>query len=142
MKNRMLIYIITLILILTSCRARETYAFLGNESEISGISVVAITIDSGANVSSTELIKIEDVDTFLEEFKAVDCYTYRGDPVGITEDCNAIMIQYSSGEYELISWNGQAEYTLDRGFRNYVGYSVFDEEAFSNLINSNLPGSS
>ena len=85
-----------------------------------------------------ELVKIENVNTFLEAFREVDCYTYLGDPVGITENCKVFMIQYHSGAYELINWSGQAEYTLDRGFRNYVGYSIFDEDAFSALISDNI----
>lgn len=136
--KRLLTILVVLILMLTSCRAREIYTFLENESEISGISIVAVTVDDEANVLCDELVKIENVNTFLEAFRAVDCYTYLGDPVGITGNCKVIMIQYHSGAYELINWSGQAEYTLDRGFRNYVGYSIFDEDAFSALISDNI----
>lgn len=72
----------------------------------------------------------------MRDFREVDCYTYYGDPIGIfAEDtgANVIRITYLNEDYELIYWNGQAEYTAAGGLRNHVGYSVFDEHQFESL---------
>lgn len=45
-----------------------------------------------------------------------------------------IKIEYKNGAYELINWNGQSEYRVDRGFKWYAGFYVFDENEFQRLI--------
>lgn len=121
-------------LCLTSCRHKESYNFLHSVEEISYISIVSVSFDDNEEMQVFEQAEIEDVDAFLDDFANVSCYTYYGDPIGIHEECSVLKIVYENDDYELIYWNGQAEYQEDRGFRNYTGFFVFDEEEFMELI--------
>ena len=139
--KRILYTVILTCIFLTACRHRETYRFLHVEEDISSISIVTFLMQETGEIIETELKEIEDENTFLAKFRAVDCYTYFGDPTGLTEpgmEDIVIKITYGNGEYELINWNGQAEYTLQKGFNFYAGYSVFDEKEFEALVGSIL----
>ena len=138
MRRYLTIFIVVITcLLFASCRHKETYAFLNSTDEIVGISVVKIFFSNNGEVIQTLVREIEDTKAFLDDFRAVDCYTHYSDPLGIspegTED-TVIKIIYKNDEYELINWLGQAEYTNEYGFRYYAGYSVFDEMQFEALI--------
>lgn len=138
MKKRVAIFIIALMcLLLVSCRQQETYSFLNSTDEISDISIVAISFDDDGEMLQTEIKKIDGTDVFLDDFRSVNCYVYYGDPIGVTQegiDDIVVKISYDNDEYELINWQGQSEYTQERGFRYHAGFSVFDEEQFEALI--------
>lgn len=140
-------YIIFLLIlfcaVLGSCKHRETYRFLNSENQISDISIVSITFDTIGDVIQTEVQRIEDKDAFLDNFRRIHCYTYYGDPTGVTEEgveATVIKVLYKNGEYELINWSGQAEYTSENGFNFYRGYSVFDKTEFDLLMDKYLSG--
>lgn len=143
MKKRYIVFLLVLICsIFTSCRHPEVYQLLHEEDQISSISIVAITFDETRKVVQTEVENIEDMEAFLRDFREVDCFTYYGDPIGAAtegEDTIVIKILYENGAYELINWDGQAEYTSKRGFQLYSGFSVFDEVQFDALISKYLP---
>lgn len=138
MKKKIVAPILVLIcFFLYACRNQESYRFLNSTDEISEISIVTVSFSENADLIQTEIRKIQDVNLFLEEFRRVDCYSYYGDPVGIFEEGatdTVIKILYENDEYELINWRGQTEYTIERGFRFYAGYNVFDENQFKSLI--------
>lgn len=126
---------------LVSCKHEEVYSLLNPTDEISNISIVSLSFDKNNKLIQKEIQKIDDVNSFLDDFRKIECYTYYGDPTGVTvEGVEAVVIKisYENGEYELINWNGQAEQTEDRGFRFYSGYSVFNEEQFETLITKYL----
>lgn len=128
---------VLLCFIFSSCRVQETYRLLNPQEEISEISIISISFDGKGSVRQTELRKVDDQNAFLNDFRNVDCYIYFGDPTGITEEgvqANVIKFTYSNGEYELINWNGQADYTHKNGFNFYAGLSVFNEAQFQALI--------
>lgn len=134
--------IVTLEIILTlfcfaSCRQAKTYSLLNPGDEIDSISIVTVSFNDDSDIVQTEMKKVEDVQVFLNEFSNIDCYTFYGDPRGLTnegEEDTVIKICYKNGEYEMINWSGQANYTIKRGFRFYAGYSVFNEEQFELLL--------
>lgn len=142
MKKGLVIFIIILTcFFFASCRHQETYSFLNSTDEISGVSLVTISFDENGEVIQTEVRKINDIIAFLDDFKKINCYTYYGDPAGITEEGVediVIKVSYENDEYELINWIGQAKYTQERGFSYYAGFSVFDEEQFELLITKYL----
>ena len=113
---------ITLLLCLVSCGNKSTYKFMYSDDEISTISLVNVSV--GDKVEQKKLTDINNIHGFLKDFRNVSCYTWWGDPIGLTEDCCVIRIDYQNGDYELIYWNGKAEYQQDRGFRNYRGYYI------------------
>lgn len=138
MKKGLAIFITILICFLAvSCRHEETYSFLNSPDKISGVSIVTISFNENGGVIQTEVQKIDDINVFLDDFRNITCYTYYGDPTGVTvegvED-TVIKVSYQNDEYELINWMGQAEYTQARGFSYYAGFSVFDEDQFELLI--------
>ena len=139
MKKIFAIFPMLFCIILVSCRHQDNYSFLNNRNEISSISIVMVSFDDAGQIVETELQQIENVDSFLEDFQKINCYTYYGDPLGLTEEgveASVIKIVYKNNEYELINWNGQATYTNETGFRYYAGYNVFDESQFNSLIQS------
>ena len=144
-KLYIIFYLILICLFFSSCRHQETYRLLNEENQISTISIISISFDESGDVIQTELQEIKDKDAFLKDFRKVDCYTYYGDPKGVTEEgvnANAIKILYENDEYELINWKGQANYTSQRGFCFYKGYSVFDETQFESLVSEYLSAKS
>lgn len=138
MKKRVITLLAAIICFLfISCRQQEMYRFLHSTDEISDISIVAISFHEDGEMVQTELKKIDDIDAFLDDFRSIPCYTFYGDPAGVTPEGigdRGVKVSYVNGEYELINWTGQTEYTLERGLRYYAGYSVFDEEPFESLI--------
>lgn len=135
--KKTVILIVCLICLLSSCRHRETYPFLNSIDEILNISIVGISFNENGEMTQTEIEKIVNTDVFLDDFRDINCYTYYGDPAGVTPEGvsdTVIKISYTNDEYELINWTGQAEYTTEKGFRYYAGYSVFDEKQFESLI--------
>ena len=139
MKKVLSILIIAISIVFTSCKQTEVYSFLKPTDEVFEIAIVALSFDNAENLIETEIKKIEDISAFLEDFKKLDCYACWGDPAGVTpegvED-TVIKISYANGEYELINWNGQSEFTSEKGFKYYAGYSIFDEQQFESLIES------
>lgn len=110
--------------------------------EITEIAIINVSSAEGDNLTETEIQRIEDTDTFLEEFRKIGCHTYFGDPISVLpegEKSTVIKISYQNGSYGLINWNGQTEYTPEKGLKYYAGYSVFDEDQFKSLISKYAP---
>ena len=131
--------IILILFCFASCRQAKTYSLLNPGDEIDSISIVTVSFNDDSDIVQTEMKKVEDVQVFLNEFSNIDCYTFYGDPRGLTnegEEDTVIKISYANGEYELINWNGQSEFTSEKGFKYYAGYSIFDEQQFESLIES------
>ena len=133
--------IILILFCFASCRQAKTYSLLNPGDEIDSISIVTVSFNDDSDIVQTQMKKVEDVQVFLNEFSNIDCYTFYGDPRGLTnegEEDTVIKICYKNGEYEMINWSGQANYTIKRGFRFYAGYSVFNEEQFELLLSEYL----
>ena len=129
--------IILILFCFASCRQAKTYSLLNPGDEIDSISIVTVSFNDDSDIVQTQMKKVEDVQVFLNEFSNIDCYTFYGDPRGLTnegEEDTVIKICYKNGEYEMINWSGQANYTIKRGFRFYAGYSIFDEDQFELLL--------
>ena len=136
-KLRLIPLLLLLLVMLTACRRSQTYPLLAPQEEIVGISLVAVSFDQRGAVVETELCPIDDVTAFMADFRALDCFTWYGDPLGVTEEgqtATVIKILYEGGAYELIGWAGQSRYHLESGFNYYAGYYVFDEAPFTSLI--------
>ena len=150
MKKKMVRFVLAFALVfvcfvLASCRHKETFQFLHSTDEITAVSIVSLTFDENKQLVQTELTTVEDTNAFLRDFRSVDCYTYFGDPAGITPEgrnATVIKISYRNMDYELINWNGQAEYKTEKGLNYYTGFSVFDEKQFSALIFKYYPSRS
>ncbi len=125
----------------TSCISK-TFDMLQTKDGISEISLIELTFSNESELIQTELQSVENIDDFLTDFNKIECAQWFGDPCGVTEkgkDAFVIKILYENGEYELINWNGQATYTLDRGLNYYDGYSIFNEDQFFSLIEKYFP---
>ena len=131
------IILIMLALILTGCRVREKYKLLHQEDEVSSVEIVTVLFDEEGIADLQVKACISDVKVFMKDFRSVPCYVYFGDPIGLKKNpsgIDVIRITYQNGDYELIDYNGQSEYTQERGFDYYAGFNVFDEEQFEELI--------
>ena len=137
MKKTLLIPVLMVLFLFVSCRVSENYTFLNPSSEIAEVSIVELSFDDNRELIQTELKRIENTEVFLEDFRSIDCYVYFGDPVPATPEgteATVIKILYQNDEYELINYNGQSEYTAERGLKYYAGYSAFDAQQFKALI--------
>ena len=129
-------------MLLPACGKAKVYRFLNPSDEITEIAIINVSSAEGDNLTETEIQRIEDTDTFLEEFRKIGCHTYFGDPISVLpegEKSTVIKISYQNGSYGLINWNGQTEYTPEKGLKYYAGYSVFDEDQFKSLISKYAP---
>lgn len=138
MKKMQIMWVsIVLTFSMTACNVKSTYNFLHSAEQITSVYIVDVQFDKEGNVQYTKHTTINNVDDFLDDFEEVSCRQYFGDPIGLSETSkvmDVIKVVYENNDYELIAWNGQAEYTQERGFRNYVGYRVFDKIQFMTLI--------
>ena len=123
--------------LLFACRHEENYDFLYEADKIQSIEIVEVSFDEKMELILTEIATVGDIEMFMNDFFAVDCFTYYGDPLGVCEEgskTNAIKITYENEEYELINWNGQTTYTTEDGISFYEGYRVFDESEFQEIL--------
>lgn len=124
-----------------SCRHKNTYDFVNPTDDIVAVAIVDLSFDPDDFLVETEVKQVDDIGGFLKAFCALDCYTWFGDPIPVTQEGvkdTVIKITYANGEYELINWNGQSEYRIERGLNYYAGYRVFDEQQFEALIKNLL----
>lgn len=135
-KVRLRIFVLMLMLCCAGCKKKDKYEFLQDISEIKSIEIVEIGVleKNTEEISMSVLSVIEEKDAFLTEFLEINCFSLFGDPQGVGEYSEVIKITYNDDEYELIDVGGQAEYTHERKFKNYVGYRYFDEIQFEALI--------
>ncbi|MBR7112627.1 MAG: hypothetical protein IKC75_06905 [Clostridia bacterium] len=139
-----LTFVVSLLMIflcvLSACSRKKAYEFINDESEISAIEIVKLCeYDQEKGEYQEQLIStVEDHETFLSDFKEIDCYNHWSDPTGVFENDIVIKISYTNGEYELIHHSGQGKY---RHFEDnpsflqvYAGRRYIDEEQFNQLI--------
>lgn len=143
MKRRCIVLVtVFLLLLLVSCRQASTYSFLNSTQKIEAISIVRLTFDDNGDLSENEIKIIENCSEFIDDFQKMNCYNYLGDPFGAIPENEksdtVIKILYDGGEYEFINWCEQSKYTVDYGFKYYMGFKVFDEHQFKGLVDKML----
>ncbi len=136
-KNMLCIYCLLISLFVSGCSKKEVqYNFMYDQSEVSKIEIVIVGEEDEQGLNRQEVRgEIEDIDLFLDKFNQITCYKHVGDPRGVYVNDRVIKVTYVNGEYELIGRDGQARYTMQRQYVNYVGYRYFDKEEFYDLIN-------
>ena len=136
-RKTVVILILIMTLGLSGCHVREEYKLLHSADEISAVEIVTVLFDEEGIADLQVKACISDVKVFMKDFRSVPCYVYFGDPIGLKKNpsgIDVIRITYQNGDYELIDYNGQSEYTQERGFDYYAGFNGFDEEQFEELI--------
>ncbi len=120
------------------CNSTISYPFHYDESEIKSISIIYIY--EGYYPTSKEyetLVKIEDKESFLIEFKKIQFRKFQfGDPESVESQRNAILVEYYNSDYEIITPN--AHDVVVNGAPLSYGRENCDEEDFNNFINSYL----
>ena len=137
-KTNIILCIVCLCIFFVSCRSPKKYDFLQPKQNISHISIVEISFSEEHDIIQSEVQSIKDIKSFFNDFGDIDSYYFWiGDPKGVTiegVDTTAVKISYINGEYELINWNGQSKYTLEKGLTFYAGFIIFDETQFKALV--------
>ena len=129
------VYMIVILIVIVGCKDEISYKFLHTTSEIDTIQIVKVGEVNERGENDQEIITtIENKDLFIEEFEQLGCYNLYTDPAGIEINTIAIKIIYNNLEYELIAASGQARYTVDEQFKNYIGYCYFDKLQFENFL--------
>ena len=120
-----------------SCNRKAEYRFHHEEEEIKEIYIVAIHFDKDVgNYYTDDLKKIDDKESFLQEFHNLDCFMWWGDPLTLNAESDGkaiIKVVYSNGNYELIDWNGQTVVVFDDS-NKHCGIRMFNEEQFNELV--------
>jgi len=117
----------------------RSYEFMSDPAEITSIEIVVLgEYDKDIGHFEENVISvIEDHETFLNEFRALECRQHFMDPLGVSEGSTVIKLTYSNGSYELISGLGIGKYVkYEDGSGKlfpYSGYQTFDEK-FPELI--------
>ena len=138
--KKICICILTICTLLLTCgcgRLME-FEYMHPTDKIQTIEIVEVSFGDTEEPSQTVLCTIEDIDAFIDDFEAMDCYDRFGDPLGINDGDTVIKITYNNGDYELINVMARAQ-CKDGKFRNYKGaYFWFDDEQFQALLDKYL----
>ncbi len=133
-----LLFLLTILTSLCGCRMKSNYNYMHSKSDISKISIVIIGFDDDSCLQVNEVIAVVDNrEAFLIDFEKIPCYVWLSDPIGISLEQEGTMVlkfDYSNGDYEFITYKGMAEYSVEKGIRNYTGYRIFDEDSFEKLL--------
>ncbi len=139
-KRALLLCLLALCMLLSACRQSVTFTYMADRLEIIGVSLVSFTVNEADTVIWQETIVISDIAGFIADFEALPCHNWLGDPAGLYGEGVAIKLTYLSGEYQLITANGGAEYRKDANgyfrFLNYTAYRTFDEAEFAALLDA------
>lgn len=136
-----IVLIFTVLLSLYACRRKVSYKYMYDEDDIVEVHIVSFHNTDDGDFYTEHVKTIENLDAFMEDFNSVDCFVWWGDPTGIDsrfDGENIVKLIYSNGDYELINWFGQAEYTSDKGITFYAGIRIFDETQFKDLVSKYL----
>ena len=112
------------------------YEFFGSEEDFASISIATLTVTE-EGYETEDVLVIDDVDAFIDDFRAVTCHRKIGAKLSFDESDNGkevIKITYVNGDVELIS--ASCHNTLRDDYVLYLGRFVFDETEFSSLINT------
>ena len=121
------------------CSKLEAFKYLHSADSIQRIEIVELTQKTEDGFDQKVLCIIDDIDAFIDDFEAVDCYGHFMDPLGVDEGDITIKLIYNNGDYELVTQSGKAIFYADSGiFRYYKGYQTFDEEQFQALLDKYL----
>ncbi len=77
-------------------------------------------------------LSFDDNNKFIDDLKNIECKRKFGDPQTLTTGHQAFKINYSNGEYEIITYIAQGVHTNGKYLSN--GYYGFDEEKFNDLV--------
>ncbi len=135
MKKTLSVLLIGLMLMITlsACSNKATqYEFLHSKDEIEKIEIVFVDgYTSGVISNYTVKAEIDNMDEFMEKFEKILFSKYRiGDPTYIS-DGYAILLKYSNGDYEFVSFYAQQ---IVKGGESYFGTVYCDEEEFMDVI--------
>ncbi len=129
----------SLTVLLCGCEGcKISYPFHYDESEIKSISIVYL-IDKryAPNYEYETLVEIEDINSFLTEFKKIKFFPITiGDPNSVCPDTNVILVEYNNGDIEIITYDAH-DIVID-GVLYCYGTANCDKEEFENFINSYL----
>ena len=160
-KTLCLFFVILFILPCTGCFIAENYHKLfylestfrlaGPEEDISKVSIITaeFTGQGEYGFNETELVHIQDIDTFIADFRNTTYYSRNfGEPTTVFgynfeyTSVTVIKIEYSNGNFDLICQNAASCYK--KGYANnemnwYRGTGFFDEAQFEALMDKYLP---
>lgn len=126
--------ILLLIASLNGCEVKTKYKFIHDVSYISSIEIVKVSEETSQEViEQTTISVVNDIESFIDDFMQINCYSIYSDPSGIENNTVVIKIIYNNDDYELIGVEGQAKYISGK-YKNYVGYQYFDENQYETLI--------
>ncbi len=131
-KLLILIYILSVMLMLSGCKEEVEYEFLHEQSEINRIEIIRIGEKNEQGVFEQEILyDVEDVGVFLEDFDKVRCYSVYGDPACMGPEDLAFKVRYTNGDCELITSEEQRCYTIEG---RHCDYWYFERDEFNDFL--------
>lgn len=128
--------LLVLVCSFTSCTRNVEYRFMQDATQICAIEIVQTGIsDKKTGVLPFETIcAIEEVESFLEEFKNLECRApFRG-PTSAPDETKMFRFIYQDGGYELVHYGGQSYYYGNGEYWLWQGKFSFDRQEFRDLI--------
>lgn len=106
------------------------YKFIQPRENI--VKIEFITIGNNREQIVFNKIPSDDINTFIQDLKNVECHKIHTDPASLFINTLAFKITYKNDEYEIISDYGLGYY--QNGWLNNSGSYSFDREQFNQLI--------
>ena len=122
---------------LSSCYDKTVYhwKFEQSDNNVSKITIVDISNNSDEETYIIlKEINIEYESALFNDIQSINMYRYYGDP--LTPSGHSIIIEFSNGEYDVISQfePTHAKYDSNGVVRNYISWLYFDSAEYEKLI--------
>lgn len=135
----LLIVFVFVMLALTACPRTTDYPYRYEKSTISHIELVDVGCVKRDDSAIRATYPIADVNAFLADFEAVDCYSYP--PAVMETNSRVIKITYPNGDYDLVGSDGVCIYKFETDEIRLSGIAYFDREQYEALIERYSPKS-
>ncbi len=111
---RIWILLVVLALLFFACNGVNHYKLIQPEDQIVKISIVQLSYEFwDERIVRNTICEITDVDTFLSDFKKIECkrrFDFSDLPTNLHGDAIAIKFDYRNGFYELVDWKAQFQF--------------------------------
>ena len=118
----------------------KEYGFYNPEEDIIEVSIVTVYYDEDGKAALNEIRKVDDIEQFIKDFRAVGCYGKISEPGfdvldEVDESTKLIKITYVNGDFELIGYHGTGLTEPGEDEIEYLtGFTRFNNEQLNELM--------
>ena len=120
-------------------RITKEYGFYNTEEDIIEISIVTVYYDENGKAALNEIRKVDDIEQFIEDYRAVECYGKISEPVDaldrVDKSTKLIKLTYVNGDFELIGYHGSGLTNVGEDELEYTaGFTEFNKDQLDELM--------